>query len=80
MKYFMAASVDAAESRFSATMAYRHRDSSSSPMYTVRKLLADISTIMPSSAKRSSVRNSPFINPRSSRYWREYTSAVETAM
>jgi len=70
-KYFIAASVEAAESRFSATNAYRHSDSSSRPRYTLRKLLALIITIMPSSANSSSARNSPRSRPRSSRYWRE---------
>ena len=53
-KYFIAASVEAAESRFSATIAYRHSDSSSRPRYRVRKLLALAITIMPSSANSSS--------------------------
>ncbi len=71
MKYFMAASVEIAESRSSATIAYRHSDISSRPRYMVRKLLALIMTIMPSSENSSRVRNSPRSRPRSTRYWRE---------
>ena len=49
----------------SATSAYRHSDISSSPRNSVRKLLALIITIMPSSENSSSVKNSPRSSPRS---------------
>ena len=49
-KYFIAASVEASESRFIATIAYSDRDNSSRPTYRVTKLLAEIMTSMPSVA------------------------------
>ena len=41
------------ESRSKATIAYRHRDMSSRPKYSVMRLPADVSTIAPT------VANSP---------------------
>ena len=53
-KYFMAASAAMPVSRSKATMAYTDSDSSSTPMYTVSRLLAEASTKMPSSAVSAS--------------------------
>ena len=53
-KYFMAASAAMPESRLNATSAYSDSASSSTPRYSVTRLLADISTMMPSSANRPS--------------------------
>jgi hypothetical protein len=48
-KYFMADSAAEPLSRSNATMAYSESDMSSTPMYTVSRLLADTMTKMPSS-------------------------------
>ena len=53
-KYFIADSAATPDSRSKATMAYSDSDMSSTPMYTVSRLLADTSTKMPSSAVNAS--------------------------
>ena len=53
-KYFMAASAATPESRLKATIAYSDSASSSTPRYSVSRLSAEISTMMPSSANRPS--------------------------
>src|SRR6185295_19605088 len=47
-KYFIADSAARPDSRSKATMAYNDSDMSSTPMYTVSRLLADTMTKMPS--------------------------------
>ena len=53
-KYFIADSAAMPESRSKATMAYSDSDSSSTPIYTVSRLSAETSTMMPSSAVSAS--------------------------
>ena len=53
-KYFIADSAAMPESRSKATMAYSDSDISSTPMYTVSRLLADTMTKMPSNAVNAS--------------------------
>src|SRR3989338_11372713 len=78
-KYFIAASIATEESRCKATIVYRLRESSSRPRYRVRKMLAEIITIIPSKANRTSTMNSPVNRLRATRYWREYTSIMDNA-
>ena len=54
-KYFSAASAARAESRCSAIMAYSDNDSSSKPIYAVKKCPALIITLMPTQANIASV-------------------------
>jgi hypothetical protein len=54
-KYLIAASDGNFASRFSATSAYDDSDNSSSPRYTVTKLPAETSSMMPVTAKIISV-------------------------
>ena len=53
-KYFIADSAATPESRSKATIAYTDSASSSTPRYTVSRLLAETSTKMPSSAVSAS--------------------------
>ncbi len=63
-KYFIAASAAMPESRSNATSAYSDSASSSTPRYSVSRLFAETSTMMPSSANSASTKNSPFSRPR----------------
>ena len=67
MKYFIADSVATAESRCKATSAYRLSASTSRPMYSVTKLLAEIITSIPSVEVSVSDKNSPVNSPRTIR-------------
>src|SRR3989338_3590228 len=78
-KYFIAASMALAESRCKATNVYRLRESSYRPRYKVIKWLAEIITIIPSIANKTSTMNSPVNRPRAVRYSREYTSIMDNA-
>ncbi len=77
-KYFMADSAATPDSRSNATIAYTDSARSSTPTYTVSRLLADASTNTPSSAVSASTKYSPFRMPRRSRYVREYSNANAT--
>ena len=59
-KYLHRGLRDPPESRLNATIAYSDNASSSTPRYSVTRLLAEISTMMPSSANRPSTKYSPF--------------------
>lgn len=75
-KYFIADSVAGTESRCSAISEYSASDSSSRPMYRVRKWDADTIRFMPNSANSDSEKYSPLNRPRSAVYWRLYTSTM----
>src|SRR5690606_9887905 len=73
-KYFIAASEPSGLSRSMATSAYEHNASSSSPRYTITRLPAETSSIMPAVANIIRTAISPLYRPRSRMNGQTYTS------
>ena len=66
-KYLIAASEASGLSRSIATSAYEHNASISRPRYTITRLPADTSSIMPAVANSISTGTSPLYRSRSRR-------------